>query len=79
MGLVAELLTHGGFLPQLAELYQGKKSLFSRKNGVILSILWFIFFVMMLPAFFGIANADDAAVSATTRPAAAMRHARAIL
>ena len=61
MGLVAELLTHGGFLPQLAELYQGKKSLFSRKNGVILSILWFIFFVMMLPAFFGIANADDAA------------------
>ena len=61
MGLVFELLTHGGFLPQLAELYQGKKSLFTRKNGVIFGILWFIFFVMMVPAFFAIANADDAA------------------
>lgn len=61
MGLIPELLMHGGFLPQLAELYQGKKSLFTRKNGVILIILWFIFFVMMLPAFFGIANEGDAA------------------
>lgn len=65
LGLVAELLEHGGFLPQLNELYKGKAGLFTRKNGVIATILWFIFFVMMLPAFFGIAGADEvAAVSA---------------
>lgn len=62
LGLVAELLENGGFLPQLAELYKKQKTtLFSRKNGVIFSILWFIFFVMMVPAFFGIAGEDDAA------------------
>jgi len=61
LGLVSELLTHGGFLPQLAELYKGKSGWFTRKNGVIFSILWFIFFVMMMPAFFGIANEEDAA------------------
>ena len=65
LGLVAELLNHGGFLPQLAELYKSKSTWFTRKNGVIFSILWFIFFVMMLPAFFGIANEEEsAAVSA---------------
>lgn len=61
LGLIAEVLANGGFLPQLAELYKGKSTLFTRKNGVIATVLWFIFFVMMLPAFFGIANADEAA------------------
>lgn len=61
LGLVAELLAHGGFLPQLAELQKTKTPIFSRKNGLILTALWFIFFVMMMPAFFGIANAEDAA------------------
>ncbi len=61
LGLVSELLANGGFLPQLAELYKGRSALFTRKNGVIFSILWFILFVMMIPAFFGIANAEDAA------------------
>jgi|SRR5215203_2905643 len=61
LGLVAELLENGGFLPQLAELHKGKSPFFSRKNGVIFSILWFIFWVMMMPAFFGIAGADEVA------------------
>ena len=64
LGLVAELLANGGFLPQLAELYKGKSTWFTRKNGVIFSILWFIFFVMMLPAFFGIANEEESAAVA---------------
>lgn len=59
--LVAELLNHGGILPQLADLAKGKQKFFTRKNGVIFSILWFIFWVMMVPAFFGLANEDDAA------------------
>jgi hypothetical protein len=61
LALVAELLQNGGFLPQLGELYKGKAPWFSRKNGLIFSALWFIFFVMMMPAFFGIAGEDDAA------------------
>ena len=61
LGLVTELLENGGFLPQLAELHKKKGSIFTRRNGVIFSVLWFIFFVMMMPAFFGIADADDAA------------------
>ena len=61
LGLVSELLENGGFLPQLAELHKGESTIFTRKNGVIFSVLWFIFFVMMMPAFFGIADADDAA------------------
>lgn len=61
LGLVAKLLENGGFLPQLAEIYKGKSTFFSRKNGVIFSALWLIFWVMMLPAFFGIANEEDAA------------------
>lgn len=61
LGLVSELLANGGFLPQLAELYKGKSTFFSRRNGVIFTILWFIFWVMMMPAFFGIAGEDDAA------------------
>ncbi len=54
-------MQNGGFLPQLAELYKGKTTFFTRKNGLIFTALWFIFFVMMLPAFFGIAGEDDAA------------------
>lgn len=61
LGLVSELLQHGGFLPQLAELYKGKSTIFSRKNGLVFTALWFIFWVMMMPAFFGIAGEDDAA------------------
>src|SRR5688500_766621 len=61
LGLVAELLENGGFLPQLAELYKGKTTIFSRKKGLIVTALWFIFWVMMMPAFFGIAGEDEVA------------------
>jgi hypothetical protein len=61
MGLIPHLLAHNGVLPQLAELYKGKAPWFSRKNGLIFTALWFIFFVMMMPAFFGIAGADEVA------------------
>lgn len=61
MGLVSELLLHNGFLPQLQALYNQKSSFFTRKNGVIFTALWFIFWVMMMPAFFGIAGEDEAA------------------
>ncbi len=59
LGLVSELLAHGGFLPQLAELYKGKRSWLTRKNGIVFSVIWFIFWVMMLPAFIGIAGGEE--------------------
>lgn len=61
LALVAEVLANNGFLPQLNELYSKKQSLFTKKNGVIFTVVWFIFFVMMLPAFAGIADAEEVA------------------
>lgn len=61
LGLVAELLANGGFLPQLADLYKGKSTIFTRKNGILLSVFWCIVFMMLLPSLFGIAGADGAA------------------
>jgi hypothetical protein len=57
LGLISEVLAHGGFLPQLAELNE-KKTLFTRKNGVIFSVFWFMFFTLLMTSIFGIANAD---------------------
>lgn len=52
LGLVSELLENSGYLPQLAELQKGKSTIFTRKNGVIFTVLWLIFWMMMVPAFF---------------------------
>ncbi len=52
LGLVAEILVHGGFLPQLAEL-NTKSTLFTRKNGVVFSLFWFIIWVPILTSIFG--------------------------
>lgn len=61
LGLVSEVLMHGGFLPQLAELNK-KKSHFTKKNGVVFSIFWFIFFTCFLTAVLGIAGAPNEAI-----------------
>ena len=55
MGLISEILEHGGFLPQLAELHK-KKTIFTKKNGVVASVMWFILFTMLIPAIIGIAG-----------------------
>ena len=60
LGLVSEILAHGGFLPQLAELYKSK-TLFSRRNGLIFSLFWFMIFVLILTPLFGIADLDNMA------------------
>lgn len=61
LGLIAEILAHGGFLPQLAELHNKKKSFFTKKTGVVGSVLWFILFTMLLPAIIGIGNGPEEA------------------
>ena len=60
LGLISEILAHGGFLPQLAELYKSKRWL-TRKNGVVFSILWAIFFSVILASLWGIANVPELA------------------
>ncbi len=57
--IVAEVVAHGGFLPQLADLDKKKKPFFSKKNGVVIGTFWFIFFTMFCTSFFGILNAPD--------------------
>ncbi len=66
LAIVAELLHHGGTLPQLAAI-QKKKTFFNKKNGVLFSVAWFIFFTMFLTSFWGILNVDElAGISAVT-------------
>ncbi len=58
LGVVAEVVAHGGFLPQLAQLNQ-KKKFFTKKSGVVFGTLWFIFLTMFSTAFFGILGAPE--------------------
>ena len=48
LGLVSEILAHGGFLPQLAELHKSRKPKFTKKHGVIFSVFWFMFFLFLM-------------------------------
>lgn len=65
LDLVAEVVTHGGTLPQIEELNSGKRKLFSRRNGLFFSLLWFLFFVLILTPFWAIVDVEElAAISA---------------
>ncbi|MEZ5425448.1 MAG: hypothetical protein R2747_04205 [Pyrinomonadaceae bacterium] len=59
LGLVAEVLANGGTLPQLLQL--SKKPFFSRRNGLIFSLFWFIFFVLIITPFWGIVDVEEMA------------------
>jgi hypothetical protein len=59
LGLVSEIVSHGGFLPQLADLPKNKKWL-TRKNALKFSLLWFLFFVFIMTPIGGIADGDAA-------------------
>ncbi len=61
LDLVAEVVTGGGSLPQLDELYKGKRKFFSRRNGLIFSLFWFLFFVLILTPFWGILDVEELA------------------
>lgn len=65
LDIVADLLANGGYLPQLAALDAGKMGLFTRRNGVIFSVFWFIFFLFIMTPIGGIADIEElAAISA---------------
>ncbi len=60
LALVAETLAHDGFLPQLAETNKNKKS-WTRKNGLVLALFWFLLFACVLTPMFGILDIDKLA------------------
>lgn len=60
LAVVAELLHHGGTLPQLTAI-QHKKTFFNKKNGVVFAVVWFIFFTMFMTSIWGILGVDELA------------------
>lgn len=63
LNLISEILINGGTLPQLAELNQ-KKPFFTRRNGLVFSLFWFVFFVLLLAPLFGIIDVDELGAAA---------------
>ena len=60
LGIVSEVVAQGGYLPQLAQL--GKKNrFFNKKNGVIFSAFWLMFFLLIMTPFWGIVGVDELA------------------
>jgi uncharacterized membrane protein YfcA len=53
LAIVSQVLMYGGNLPQLAELERTSHTIYTRKNGVVFSLFWFIFFVPLLTSVFG--------------------------
>lgn len=53
LAIVSDIVANGGYLPQLAELEKVQKSIWTKKNGVMFSIFWFIFWVPFMAAVFG--------------------------
>lgn len=60
LGLIAEFLANGGTLPQLAEIYRSKNKL-TKKNGMIFSLFWILFFVLLMTPIFGVFDIDELA------------------
>lgn len=58
LGLVSEVVAQGGYLSQLAELGNQKKSFFNKKNGVALGFIWCTFFIFIAIIFGGILNVN---------------------
>ncbi|MBK9152996.1 MAG: hypothetical protein IPM25_02035 [Chloracidobacterium sp.] len=66
MAIVSELLINGGVLPEL-EAAQRKSTILNKKNGVVFSIGWFIFFTMFVTSIWGILDVEElAGISAVT-------------
>ena len=61
LSIVSEVLVYGGYLPQLAELNKRKRSLFSRRNGLAFSLLWCLFFLLIMTPLWGILEIDKLA------------------
>jgi hypothetical protein len=62
LGLVSEILAHGGFLPQLAELNNKSKKWLTRNFGLKISLLWFLLICFILVPLAAITKAPSGIV-----------------
>jgi len=62
LGLVSEVLSHGGFLPQLANLQKNKK-LFTRQNGLKVGLVWFLVVTFLLVPLAAVTDAPSEIVA----------------
>jgi uncharacterized protein with PQ loop repeat len=56
--IVSEVLVNDGFLPQSIEVNKNKRRL-TRKNGLYFSLVWFVFFALMLAPILGIITQEE--------------------
>lgn len=59
LAIISEVVAHGGYLPQLAELSKKKKKVLSRRNALGFSLIWFLFFLFIMTPFWGIIGLDE--------------------
>jgi hypothetical protein len=52
--LASDLIAHGGYLPQLAQLEKQSASIYTRKNGALFSVFWLLFGLLMAIIFGGV-------------------------
>lgn len=58
LNLVAEVVSHGGSLPQLAELYKSKGFL-TRNNGLKFGLVWFLLMTFLITPLLAIAGGEE--------------------
>lgn len=63
LGLVSEILSHGGFLPQLADLQNKGKTWLTRNFGLKISLLWFLLVCFILLPLAAITKAPGGVVA----------------
>jgi len=64
LGLVSEILAHGGVLPQLADLDTKKKKFWTRRNGMKVGLLWFLVLAFLITPAAGAAIEELALIIA---------------
>lgn len=60
LGVISETVAQGGYLSQLADV-GSKKTIFNKKNGVVFSVFWIMFFLLIMTPLWGILNVDKLA------------------
>jgi hypothetical protein len=59
LGLVSEILAHGGVLPQLADLHRKKKKFWTRGNGLKIGLVWFLVVTFLLTPLAAVADLEE--------------------
>ena len=61
LGLIGEILQNNGTHPLLADLYNKNQGMFTRRNGVLFSLFWFLFFLFIMTPVWAIADVEELA------------------